>query len=163
MQDQDNGKGVSWLTVATKSLIYSCRVCRRISKINLFGAAATVRSICVSSWAAQSEYRRYRWRILNGIMNYEIYTEISGQCLISICDDIFQWKYIIWWYLSMARLCLIWHGQTVMVRHDKLSTYMNNLVIRTNDNEQVFSTWCLRMAILIHVSDLMITCRSQDV
>ena len=28
--------------------------------------------------------------VLNGIMTYEICTEISGQCLISICDDIFQ-------------------------------------------------------------------------
>jgi len=33
---------------------------------------------------------------LNGVMNYEICTEISGQRLnVSICDDILQRKYII--------------------------------------------------------------------
>jgi len=96
--------------VATKSLIYSCRVCRRISKYNLLGAAA----VCFRSICDAKREPLISKEFLNGIMTYEICTEISGQGLnISIYDNIFSEK--------VYNMMIFKHGQIVpyMARPDR--------------------------------------------
>jgi hypothetical protein len=148
MQVRDDGQDVSSPTVATESLFLLAAVFaaehRKVITVDIEGA------------------------FLHGIMTNEIYMEISGQCLDVL---LYSYNHI---YASKVyndkvyvRLDRALYGtiEAAKVWYDTLSTYLVKLGFKANAHDQCVFNMMYKdeqISILVHVDDLMITCKDQE-
>jgi hypothetical protein len=148
MQDRDSGQDVSSPTVATESLFLLASVfaaeSRKVITVDIEGA------------------------FLHGVMTNEVYMEITGQCLdvLLYCyDDVYT--NMVFRDKVYVRLDRALYGtiEAAKVWYDTLSSYLINLGFKANVHDQCVFNMQFKdsqLTILIHVDDLMITCKDQE-